>query len=730
MSTLSPKQLYLEFSNNYCDSSIVWGKRKLAWGKGAAYDIDGITKILKLLPYPCLTRYMGQVASSSNNDVKIKFGQFNTNGQGKLALPYKFLQILDPDAFKEIQQSQYASVAHALRNAADLSRACKIFWDSRTGIADEMFYKWEARGATEPVYHYANNSLAKSIMFMGPNHIIMSEASGRGNGCGDMSCIPILLTANYSCQCDPTTTCPPTPKKCDISEDCRKLGCENKALCAGETIPNSGDFRFPNTVTYYGAGRINTIAADNWDSLSDEEKTQVANNTNLLHAGYFIRKSYGGYGNFISHGDYYGSQDDSLIIKYAQIQNGVDYNRAQFDIDIGQKRIYKTKKNLPTQPILDRIKNVSLVSSVEDVKSCLYNGYGVLLSTNVGFSDKRDSIGISYPDRLWYHTMAIIGYDDTRRIHPECLYLFANSWGNWNYGGQPDWGPIPEGSFLVTESHLRCMLNSWPRVDRFKDCNPLTLKRCFPYFMDQGTLNWFRPPTSITELGAQDYKDRVDDRNQPARWARYTCNNVRVLHTSEKMCNQRMMDEIRSTLSCGDTCATMTDCDYTSCGPNQSPWGMAFAVSFDEDIPFYAKDMKYSQFYLYSPNTATNCRQALNNASVYLSACHGCDYAEFDVILGGINIGHVNLNSSIATGSCGGYLLTEAPPIVISPSVANRIAITTLSDSSCRTTIKLECTLARCHDSLSDIRVVTSNGVELIPFTHIGDDTMELNFSI
>lgn len=741
MSTLSPKQLYLEFSNNYCDTSTFWGKRQLNWGKGAAYDIDGITKLLKLLPYPCLTQYIGRVASSSNEDVRTKFGKFNTNGRGRLALPYKFLQILDPDAFKEIQQDQFASVSHALRNAADLSRACKIFWDSRTGTADEMFYKWQGRGATEPVYHYAGNSLAKSIMFMGPNFIVMSEATGRGNGCGDLGCMPMLLTAGYSCQCPLLASCPPTPKQCTIPEECKPLGCESKAICAGESMPSSGDFRSPlNTISYTSDtntsiySRLGPYGPDTyiwpeaWETLSDQGRQDLVNSTFLLHAGYFTRKSYGGYGNFISHGDYYGSQDDSLLIKYAQIQNGFNYERADFDIDISQKRIYKTKQNLPTAPIIDRVKNVSLVSTVDEVKACLYNGYGVLLSTNVGFSDKRDSIGISYPDRLWYHTMAIIGYDDTTRLHPECLYLFANSWGNWNYGGEPDWGPIPEGSFLVTEPHLRCILNSWPRVDRFKDCNPLTLKRCFPYFMEYGAVDWFRPPTSLTELGAQEYKDRVDDRNQPARWARYTCNNVRALYTSEKMCNQRMMDEIKSTLACGDSCITMTDCDYIGCGSNQSPWGMAFAISFDEDVPFYARDMKYDQFYI--TQSSVNCNALLYNAKIYLSACHGCEYAEFAVILGGVNIGNVNLNSSLATADCydGGLgSLTEAPPITITQAMLNDIKITKSPGGECTTTLRLQCTIPEgCHRSLSDVRIIAANGKELIPFSHIGDDTITI----
>lgn len=662
MSTYSPKQLYLAFSNNYCDDTTYWGKRQLTWGKGAAYDIDGITKLLKLLPYPCLGTYQSRIAASSDADFRTKYGDFNDSGKGKLALPFKFLQILDPDAFKEVQQDQYASVAYALRNAADLSRACKIFWDSRTGLADEMFYTWQARGATEPIFHYAANSLAKALLFTGPNYITMVEATGKANGCGDMSCMPMLLTADYSCQCSPLASCPPTPKSCTIPEECKPLSCERKAACAGESTPNSGDFRFPNLVKYYNNGNINTIAADNWINLSETDQQQIIKQADLLHAGYFVRKSYAGYGNFISHGDYYGAQDDTLLIKYAQQQNGVDYTTAAYDIGISQRKIYKTKKNLPARPPVNRIKNISLVSDVNQIRDCLYNGYGILISTNVGFSDKRDAIGISYPDRLWYHTMAIVGYDDTRRLHPECLYLFANSWGNWNYGGEPDWGPIPEGSFLVTETHLSCILNKWPRVDQFKDCNPLTLKRCFPYFLEQGAVDWFRPPTSLTELGAVDYKDRIDDRSQPARWARFTCNNVRVIYTSEKMCNQRMMDELKTSLNCGDSCVTMTDCDYISCGANQSPWGMAFAVSFDEDIPFYRKEMKYSQFFL------TESKEDCGKRVIVIQICnsHGMASNTFNIKLNGTSIGSLNLSQA---GLLGSSFISDATATIIASDV-------------------------------------------------------------
>jgi hypothetical protein len=103
------------------------------------------------------------------------------------------------------------------------------------------------------------------------------------------------------------------------------------------------------------------------------------------------------------------------------------------------------------------------------IKDLIYNGYGIVLMTNVGFPDYRDSTGLSYPDRIWYHSYSIIGYDDTKIQYPECVYLLANSWGEWNSGGDPFWGPIPKGSFLVTESHLRSMI-TFNQTPSFKGC--------------------------------------------------------------------------------------------------------------------------------------------------------------------------------------------------------------------------------------------------------------------
>ena len=42
--------------------------------------------------------------------------------------------------------------------------------------------------------------------------------------------------------------------------------------------------------------------------------------------------------------------------------------------------------------------------------------------------------------------VAWIACDDTGG---EPAFLVQNSWGKWNDGGHPEWGPIPDGSFLI-----------------------------------------------------------------------------------------------------------------------------------------------------------------------------------------------------------------------------------------------------------------------------------------
>lgn len=93
-----------------------------------------------------------------------------------------------------------------------------------------------------------------------------------------------------------------------------------------------------------------------------------------------------------------------------------------------------------------QIKTVSLIRTVEEARDALHNGYGISVCSSYGFSNKRDSKGFAKVSGSWAHAMAWIACDDT---NGEPSFLIQNSWGLWNSGGHPEWGPIPDGSFLI-----------------------------------------------------------------------------------------------------------------------------------------------------------------------------------------------------------------------------------------------------------------------------------------
>jgi len=93
-----------------------------------------------------------------------------------------------------------------------------------------------------------------------------------------------------------------------------------------------------------------------------------------------------------------------------------------------------------------QIRTTSLVRTIEEARDALANGYGLAVCSNYGFSNKRDKNGFANESGSWGHCMAWIACDDTGS---EPAFLVQNSWGKWNDGGHPSWGPIPDGSFLI-----------------------------------------------------------------------------------------------------------------------------------------------------------------------------------------------------------------------------------------------------------------------------------------
>lgn len=94
-------------------------------------------------------------------------------------------------------------------------------------------------------------------------------------------------------------------------------------------------------------------------------------------------------------------------------------------------------------------------SSIDEVKDLLYAGYALHSGQKFGVKNKSDKYGIAIQGIGWNHDVATVGYDDTREVYPDCVYLVANSWGVWN--APPAVWPVdrygewPIGSFWVRE---------------------------------------------------------------------------------------------------------------------------------------------------------------------------------------------------------------------------------------------------------------------------------------
>jgi hypothetical protein len=411
---------------------------------------------LKQVKYPCIKNVPGY------SDLH--------NGSGKLAIPYKYLEILDPLCFTEIQPTVYAGTAHAIRNAADVSRACDLLSVS-SSVAQEYSVlsmdnakKWMARGATEHMITLGGNKLTDCLFVLGPNLVPIAVASGRGTGCEEMDCLPrwkaseqgSALGAGFGCEpneegngkeCTPCRKCDPE----DDSDPCCNVGsCADKMNQCCSDPPGQSSYFNVNADLYFPYSQISS------NSTFPSGRVVGGNsNTTIKHLGYLLRKNYDGYANLSDNSANLFSCPIDLFCKYMQSKNLYNYKQDSNIVQSDSGTSY-----------INRLKTISYVSSVEDIKKLLYNGYGIVISTNIGFSKKKNTIGVAYPDKIWYHSYAIIGYDDTKTDSDECLYIFANSWGDWNSGGNPSWGKLPKGAFIVTESHLKKMLNL-ERIDKF-----------------------------------------------------------------------------------------------------------------------------------------------------------------------------------------------------------------------------------------------------------------------
>lgn len=154
-------------------------------------------------------------------------------------------------------------------------------------------------------------------------------------------------------------------------------------------------------------------------------------------------RGHGGQGMSCSRAAAFVSQNGGILVR----KNYGVVDLSKYDSNIG---IRWGSRGLPDK-VIDlandhQIKTVSLIRTIEEARDALANGYGISVCSGYGFSNVRDSKGFARKSGSWAHAMAWIACDDT---NGDLSFLVQNSWGKWNSGGHPEWGPIPDGSFLI-----------------------------------------------------------------------------------------------------------------------------------------------------------------------------------------------------------------------------------------------------------------------------------------
>jgi len=121
------------------------------------------------------------------------------------------------------------------------------------------------------------------------------------------------------------------------------------------------------------------------------------------------------------------------------------------------------------------VRTATEVSTFEEVRDLLTNGYCISSCGGEGFSNVRDANGVSRRKGGWAHAMAYLGVDDReeiKKIYGQPLVLIQNSWGDWNDGPRRIYGTnidIPIGSFWALWSDIKSRhsiafsgVNGWP----------------------------------------------------------------------------------------------------------------------------------------------------------------------------------------------------------------------------------------------------------------------------
>lgn len=222
------------------------------------------------------------------------------------------------------------------------------------------------------------------------------------------------------------------------------------------------------------SGKPDAVSGKMEDKPGDVSATGLSDGIFSTEAIYWWR-DHGGDGWSCGHASTVLRSESGLWVRKDYPELGVDLSKYS-----GSTAGKYGRSNPPAEYLAEgakhRIREVTEVSSFEQVRDFLANGYGISTCGGEGWSSSRDENGFSRRQGGWSHALAYIGADDRPAIkekYGEPLVLILNSWGRWNGGGRRVLGTsfdIPEGSFWAkwSDCSRRDMyaysgVNGWPK---------------------------------------------------------------------------------------------------------------------------------------------------------------------------------------------------------------------------------------------------------------------------
>lgn len=229
----------------------------------------------------------------------------------------------------------------------------------------------------------------------------------------------------------------------------------------GRKFPNRDQGQYGTCVSFGTACAIECTAACETLAGDPEEVRDLS--TEVIYAG--SRVEVGG-GRFRSDGSI-GAWAAEFVKRWGALDRGV-FLDGKYDLRVYSGSLAR-KWGAPgagvpndLEPTIRQypVKTITKVTTWEDVCRALTAGYGIAVSSSIGFRMARDKDGFCSPGPRWDHCMALIGFQRGGRPGG----FIQNSWGGNAHTGPLGAGDPPTGGFWADAEAIEKILkagDSW-----------------------------------------------------------------------------------------------------------------------------------------------------------------------------------------------------------------------------------------------------------------------------